>query len=120
LSTETKTDLHAPGIDRASCGGSPKSIVDGVDLAINPPPPSEFRKLKRSDVNIIAPPMPALLTARGNGSIVASKYAPRRSRRPRQLRVDFEAGAGPNPDVLRPACRRFNEPKNSNRPVPCL
>lgn len=103
LLTEMKTDLHAPGIDRASCDGSPKSIVDGGDLATNPPPPSEFRQLKRSDVNIIAPPMPVLLTARGNGSIVASEYAPRRRRRPRHLRVDFEAGAGPKPDMLRPA-----------------
>ncbi|MGF1640551.1 MAG: glycerophosphodiester phosphodiesterase family protein [Rhodospirillales bacterium] len=47
------------------------------DLATNPPPLSEFRRLKRRGVNIIAPPMPVLLQSRPNGMIVPSAYARR-------------------------------------------
>ena len=44
------------------------------DLSANPPPLSEFQSLKSSGVNIVAPPMPALLESDGN-DIVPSGYA---------------------------------------------
>ena len=44
------------------------------DLSANPPPLSEFQSLKSAGVNIVAPPMPALLETDGN-DIVPSGYA---------------------------------------------
>jgi len=49
-------------------GRNPSEMVD------DPPPESEFRKLKSSGVNIVAPPMPTLLTTDGD-DIVPSGYA---------------------------------------------
>ncbi len=49
-------------------------------LAANPPPLSEFRDLKRRGLEIIAPPMPVLLTSTPDGSIVPSTYAKRARR----------------------------------------
>jgi glycerophosphoryl diester phosphodiesterase len=49
---------------------------DPVELVNNPPPLEEFEALKAMGVNILAPPMPALLTTDGN-EIVPSEYAVR-------------------------------------------
>ena len=54
-------------------------FLDGrnpVDLVNDPPPLAEFMDLKRQGVNIIAPPMPALLRASGS-RILPSDYAER-------------------------------------------
>ena len=48
-----------------------------VELVDNTPPASEFQDLKARGVNILAPPMPALLTVDGDGDIVPSLYAKR-------------------------------------------
>jgi glycerophosphoryl diester phosphodiesterase len=45
------------------------------DLSTTPPPVSEFSDLKSMGVNIVAPPMPALLKTNGSGGIVPSGYA---------------------------------------------
>jgi len=45
------------------------------DLSANPPPLAEFQKLKSAGVNIVAPPMPALLKTDANNDIVPSGYA---------------------------------------------
>lgn len=50
---------------------------DPVVLVENTPPLSEFRSLKRRGVNVLAPPMPALLTTDRRGQIVPSLYAKR-------------------------------------------
>jgi glycerophosphoryl diester phosphodiesterase len=53
-------------------------FLDGrnpVDLSANPPPVSEFKDLKSAGVNIVAPPMPALLKTDANNDIVPSGYA---------------------------------------------
>ncbi|MEO0974800.1 MAG: glycerophosphodiester phosphodiesterase, partial [Pseudomonadota bacterium] len=47
---------------------------DPVDLVNNPPPLEEFQALKAQGINILAPPMPTLLTTDGN-EIVPSEYA---------------------------------------------
>lgn len=49
---------------------------DPVGLVENPPPLAEFQELKAQGVNILAPPMPALLTTDGD-EIVPSEYARR-------------------------------------------
>ena len=56
-------------------------FLDGrnpVDLVDNPPPLGEFMTLKNRGVNIVAPPMPALLTVKGS-HFVPSLYARRAS-----------------------------------------
>ena len=45
------------------------------DLSANPPPVSEFMALKSAGVNIVAPPMPALLKTDASNDIVPSGYA---------------------------------------------
>jgi glycerophosphoryl diester phosphodiesterase len=45
------------------------------DLSANPPPLSEFQDLKSAGVNIVAPPMPALLKTDASNDIVPSGYA---------------------------------------------
>lgn len=63
--------------------GQQAVFLDGRDpaaVAANPPPQAEFRELVRAGVRVIAPPMPMLLSARDDGSIVPSRYA-RRARR---------------------------------------
>jgi glycerophosphoryl diester phosphodiesterase len=45
------------------------------DLSANPPPLSEFQDLKSAGVNIVAPPMPALLKTDASNNIVPSGYA---------------------------------------------
>ncbi len=60
--------------------GKQAVFLDGrnpVQLSANPPPLSEFKDLKRSGVNIVAPPMPALVQIRGKNKIVPSEYAKR-------------------------------------------
>jgi glycerophosphoryl diester phosphodiesterase len=66
-------------IDNAPAFGKQAVFLDGRDvpgLAANPPQPAEFEGLKARGVNIIAPPMPVLLTTE-NGEIVPSVYAER-------------------------------------------
>lgn len=66
-------------IDNAPAFGKQAVFLDGRDvpaLAANPPQPAEFEGLKSRGVNIIAPPMPVLLTTE-NGKIVPSVYAER-------------------------------------------
>lgn len=63
--------------------GKQAVFLDGRDpaqLAANPPTLGDFRSLKASGVNIVAPPMPVLLTVSPSGRIVPSPYA-RRARR---------------------------------------
>ena len=48
---------------------------DPSDLSTNPPPLTEFQKLKSAGINIIAPPMPVLLQTDANNNIVPSDYA---------------------------------------------
>ncbi len=48
---------------------------DPSDLSANPPPLSEFLDLKSAGVNIVAPPMPALLETDAGNDIVPSGYA---------------------------------------------
>ncbi len=48
-----------------------------VDLSATPPPLSEFQDLKAAGVNIIAPPMPALVQIGAPNEIVPSGYATR-------------------------------------------
>jgi len=48
---------------------------DPADLATSPPPLAEFSALKARGVNIVAPPMSALLVAHGDAEIVPSAYA---------------------------------------------
>jgi glycerophosphoryl diester phosphodiesterase len=48
---------------------------DPSDLSANPPPLSEFQDLKSAGVNIVAPPMPALLKTDASNDIVPSGYA---------------------------------------------
>lgn len=60
--------------------GQQAVFLDGRNvqsLATNSPPLSEFLELKANGVNIIAPPMPVLVTSGGGGSIVPSTYAER-------------------------------------------
>ena len=47
------------------------------DLATNPPSLAEFQALKAAGVNIVAPPMPVLLTTDAGNEIVPSVYAER-------------------------------------------
>ncbi len=59
--------------------GKQAVFLDGrnpSNLSKKPPPQSEFNKLKRAGVNIVAPPMPALLKKEGN-KIAPSGYAKR-------------------------------------------
>lgn len=49
---------------------------DPADMAANTPALEEFQALKQEGINIIAPPMPTLLTTDG-GNIVASEFAKR-------------------------------------------
>ena len=58
--------------------GKQAVFLDGrnpSDLSANPPPLSEFQDLKSAGVNIVAPPMPALLKTDANNDIVPSGYA---------------------------------------------
>ena len=58
--------------------GKQAVFLDGrnpVDLSANPPPVSEFEDLKSAGVNIVAPPMPALLKTDTSNDIVPSGYA---------------------------------------------
>jgi glycerophosphoryl diester phosphodiesterase len=58
--------------------GKQAVFLDGrnpVDLSANPPPVSEFEDLKNAGVNIVAPPMPALLKTDASNDIVPSGYA---------------------------------------------
>ena len=48
---------------------------DPTELAAEPPPVSEFEALAGEGLRIIAPPMPTLLAAMGEGAIVPSEYA---------------------------------------------
>ncbi len=60
--------------------GEQAVFLDGrnpVDLVENTPPLSEFIELKHRGVNIVAPPMPALLTSDHRGRIIPSQYAKR-------------------------------------------
>lgn len=53
-------------------------FLDGrsvAELATNPPSVSDFTALVDQGVNIIAPPMPVLLTDDGTGQIIPSEYA---------------------------------------------
>jgi len=66
-------------IDSAPAFGKQAVFLNGRDvpaLAANPPQLAEFEDLKTRGVNIIAPPMPVLLTTE-NGKIVPSVYAER-------------------------------------------
>ena len=57
--------------------GKQAVFLDGrnpVDLSANPPPVSEFKDLKSAGVNIVAPPMPALLRTNATNDIVPSGY----------------------------------------------
>lgn len=51
-----------------------------VDLVDNPPPLADFIVLERRGVNVLAPPISALLTTDGRGNIVPSEYAKRARR----------------------------------------
>jgi glycerophosphoryl diester phosphodiesterase len=58
--------------------GEQAVFLDGRDPAVlssNPPPLSEFKQLKKAGVNIVSPPMPALLTTDVDNDIVPSGYA---------------------------------------------
>ena len=58
--------------------GKQAVFLDGrnpSDLSANPPPLSEFQDLKSAGVNIVAPPMPALLQTDASNDIVPSGYA---------------------------------------------
>lgn len=58
--------------------GKQAVFLDGRDpseLSANPPPLSEFQQLKSDGVNIVAPPMPALLKTDASNDIVPSGYA---------------------------------------------
>ena len=58
--------------------GKQAVFLDGrnpSDLSANPPPLSEFQDLKSMGVNIVAPPMPALLKTDASNDIVPSGYA---------------------------------------------
>jgi glycerophosphoryl diester phosphodiesterase len=58
--------------------GKQAVFLDGrnpSDLSANPPPVSEFADLKSAGVNIVAPPMPALLKTDASSDIVPSGYA---------------------------------------------
>lgn len=58
-------------------------FLDGrnvAELADNPPPLKAFSDLNKEGLNIIAPPMPVLLTANDKGKIKASTYAKRARR----------------------------------------
>ncbi len=60
--------------------GAQAVYLDGRDvqeLAATPPPLSEFRALKESGVNIIAPPMPVLLSLGPDAILAPSTYAER-------------------------------------------
>jgi len=66
-------------VNHAPLYGRQAVFLDGRnpdELAENPPRQREFRDLKAMGVNIIAPPMPTLLTL-NKGKIVPSKYAKR-------------------------------------------
>ncbi len=66
-------------IDNEPDFGQQAVFLDGrnpVALVTNPPPLGEFMALQNRGVNIVAPPMPALLTVQG-GDIVPSLYARR-------------------------------------------
>ena len=65
-------------IDEFPRFGRQAVFLDGrnpSDLSANPPPGSEFKDLKSAGVNIVAPPMPALLKTDANNDIVPSGYA---------------------------------------------
>ena len=49
--------------------------TDLEEIVERPPSVDELRALKESGVNIVAPPMPMLLTSDGEGGIAASGYA---------------------------------------------
>ena len=58
--------------------GKQAVFLDGrnpSELSANPPPLSEFQDLKSLGVNIVAPPMPALLKTDASDDIVPSGYA---------------------------------------------
>ena len=58
--------------------GEQAVFLDGrnpVDLSATPPPLSEFQDLKSAGINIVAPPMPALLKTDAGNNIVPSGYA---------------------------------------------
>jgi glycerophosphoryl diester phosphodiesterase len=58
--------------------GKQAVLLDGrnpVVLSANPPSVAEFEQLKSNGVNIVAPPMPALLKTNGSDEIVPSGYA---------------------------------------------
>jgi len=58
--------------------GKQAVLLDGrnpSDLSASPPPMGEFRDLKNRGVNIVAPPMPALLQTDENNEMVPSGYA---------------------------------------------
>ena len=70
-------------INREPAFGHQAVFLDGrsvADLASHPPSVREFRALHAQGLNIIAPPMPVLLTVNGNGKIVPSRYARRAKR----------------------------------------
>ena len=67
-------------IDNDPDFGEQAVFLDGrnpVEMVANPPPLSEFIDLKNRGVNIVAPPMPTLLTSDHRGRIVPSEYAKR-------------------------------------------
>lgn len=67
-------------IDNNADFGKQAVFLDGrnpVEMVENPPPLSEFIDLKNRGLNIIAPPMPTLVTADHRGRIVPSEYAKR-------------------------------------------
>ena len=69
-------------IDEFPDYGKQAVFLDGRNVqqqASNPPPLSEFRDLHQRGLNIIAPPMPVLLTTEGD-DIVPSTYAERAKR----------------------------------------
>lgn len=58
--------------------GEQAVLLDGRDpsvLSATPPPLAEFQALKSAGVNIVAPPMPALLRTNASDEIVPSGYA---------------------------------------------
>lgn len=63
--------------------GKQAVFLDGRDplaIAQDPPPQSEFERLKAEGVNVVAPPMPMLLTTNARDRIVPSVYAKRAKR----------------------------------------